>query len=609
MEKKTTTIDISIITYNSARWLPSFFSSLEKQQYPTTCIRLLIRDNGSTDTTWEWFQTELPRLKTLFSEVICEHGDNIGFGSGHNQNFTHTKSKFVLVTNVDLCFEANTLVQLLATAQSSADQVACWECRQKPYEHPKNYHPATLATTWCSSACALFRVDALKQVGGYEERLFLYGEDVELSYRLRDHDWTLQYTPKATVWHYTYEHAGQVKKAQFLGSTLANALIRCRYGNTLELLAAPFFLLALLLYPPQFQGQRWAVLCNLFKFFKLAPAFLSSRKRSNHIFPFRRWDYELARDGAFYTFTDSPLPDHPLVSVLVRTMPGCGARLREAVNSVLNQTYPNIELVVVEDGGNTANDFLESVRNQGQLTAVVFKSLPKQGRCQAGNAALAASAGDMLCFLDDDDLLYADHLEVLVQSLLDKPVAGGVYGLAFQVSTQVLSKENWNYIEKLHQVIHRQPFERAVLWHHNFMPIQSILFRRALYLEYGGFDTELDNLEDWNLWVRYTQSKPFCMVEKVTSLYRVPSETEPNQARQKNLDDYYQAAAKKNDLIHIQVKPSEIVILANALNHPQTPIPAAKPRWRHRIMAWPVVRWQAPLLVKLVLKWRSMRIK
>jgi hypothetical protein len=368
-------------------------------------------------------------------------------------------------------------------------------------------------------------------------------------------------------------------------------------------------LLALLLYPPQFQGQRWAVLLNFLKFLKLAPAFLLSRKRSTHIFPFRRWDYELARDGAFYTFTATPLPVHPLVSVLVRTMPGCGARLREAVNSVLNQTYPNIELVVVEDGGDTAKDFLEFVRNQGQLTSVVFKSLPKQGRCRAGNAALAASTGDMLCFLDDDDLLYADHIEILVHSLLQNSELGGVYGLAFQVSTKVLSKEDWNYVDTLHQVIHRQPFERAVLWHHNFMPIQSILFRRSLYLEYGGFDTELDNLEDWNLWVRYTQRKPFCMVEKVTSLYRVPSEPKHNQARQKNLDAYYQAAVRKNDLIHIQAKPSEIVTLANVLNHPQASVPAAKPRWRHRILAWPVMRWFAPLLVKLVRKWKSNRMK
>jgi GT2 family glycosyltransferase len=598
-------IDISIVTYNSARWLPSFVESLIQQHYPLTALRLLIRDNGSSDDSWDLLQALLPKLQRLFADVSCDRGANIGFGTGHNLNFKRTQARFVLVTNVDLRFEADTLHALVDAARGSDAAVASWECRQKPYEHPKNYHPATLETAWSSSACTLFRTEALRQVGGYEERIFLYGEDVELSYRLRDKGWRLHYVPKATVWHYTYEHAGQVKKAQFLGSTLANALIRCRYGALLDVVQGALMMVALFFYPQQFAGQRWAVGRNAVKFLWLAPVFLLSRKQSNERFPFWGWDYEFIRDGAFHAYPEQPLQWEPLVSILVRTTPGRSARLKEAVASVRNQTYRNVELVVVEDGANSAEQYVNSVREDGTLASVVYQSLPKVGRCLAGNAALAASHGELLCFLDDDDLLYADHIEVLVQALAQEPTLGGVYGLAFQVDTQVISVEDWKYVEKLHSVIHRQPFERAILWHHNYIPIQCVVFRRELYEAYGGFDSELDNLEDWNLWVRYTQTRSLKLVEKVTSLYRVPHEPSEMLQRQHSLDTYYKAATAKNDLVRVETKPSEILRMADTLSRPIAPVAVPSSRFRVWVLSLPGARRIIRPLLQLARSLRS----
>ena len=92
---------------------------------------------------------------------------------------------------------------------------------------------------------------------------------------------------------------------------------------------------------------------------------------------------------------------------------------------------------------------------------------------------------------------------------------------------------------------HRQPFDRLTLWHHNFLPIQAVLFHRDLYARHGGFAEDMDQLEDWNLWTRYTLDDDFVLVEKTTSKYRVPASAREAAARQALLDDAYRDAVER----------------------------------------------------------------
>lgn len=625
-------LDLSIVTYNSARWLERFFSSLRAQRYPLDRIRILARDNGSTDATLITLKGLATALQGEFAAFELEAGDNVGFGRGHNANLARAQAAWMLVTNVDLEFEPDTLETLVASARSASERVASWECRQKPYEHPKHYHPATAETLWSSSACVLFRVSALREVGGYDPRLFLYGEDVELSYRLRDHGWKLHYVPRAAVWHYTYDEPEAFKPQQFLGSTLANVLIRCRYGSPRQVIEGFVLYASLFVQPARFPGQRRALAANLVKLLRHAGAFLRTRRRSRETFPFRLWDYEFVRHGAFHASlpsqasiqpsaqpstqpstqpsiqhpADHPADDPahgdnpdaaapaprdtlPLVSVLVRTMAGRSGKLAEAVASVAAQTYPRIELVVVEDGSDTARGFIDSLAAQGRFEALRYQSLERQGRCGAGNAALALATGQWLGFLDDDDLLYADHVETLMQATRESPELSGVYGLAFEVRTEVVSEEPWDYRDLVHRLIYRQPFSRALLWHHNYLPIQTVLFRRELYDAMGGFDPELDNLEDWNLWVRYSLHHPFAMVDKVTSLYRVPANPQVAARRVQVLDDYYAKATAKHAQLAVTVSPTEVVQMADELARDLYLVRVPRQRLRDALLARPWV--------------------
>ena len=518
-------IDLSIVTWNSEHWLAGFFATLLGQAYPTAKINLFIRDNGSSDNTHALCVTLKDRHAGNFNSFTIDNGDNIGFGKGHNLNFTRGNATYFLVTNVDIEFPPEAIYNAIRIAVADTSDTASWEFRQSPFEHPKLYSPVDLTTSWSSSACILFRRTAFASVGGYEERIFMYGEDVELSYRLRDHGYVLKYCPSAICRHYTYEYANQLKPLQFYGSTLANVLIRCRYGSLSEILGGFFLFLALWLRPPPVNGAMRGLARTTLKLLANAPYFLRSRRKTTSEFPFRLWDYEFRRAGAFYRLPeiDWKASQRPLVSIVVRTYKGRLGWLKEATASILHQTWPRIELVVVEDGSRDAETYVAELADSDQLESVRYAPIEKAGRCVAGNHGLALARGNHIGFLDDDDLLLADHVETLVTELECHPGDDLAYAIGIAARTQVTSSDPLAYRVISQEVQHAQPFSKPVLWHHNYVPIQTALFRRALYDMHGGFDLELENLEDWNLWTRFSTTANFRFVEKATSIYRVPA--------------------------------------------------------------------------------------
>jgi glycosyltransferase involved in cell wall biosynthesis len=381
---------------------------------------------------------------------------------------------------------------------------------------------------------------------------------------------------------------------------------------------------ALFAMKPLFEGMRTKLLGQSLKLLKLAPQFLRTRRQSQEKFPFRMWDFAMAREGAFYEYPSAvqsnieqaknTVQGAPMVSVLMRTMPGSAGKLREAIASVVNQTYAQqkgpIELVLVEDGGlgiESAKAQTDELRAIGVLAKVIYVPLPKSGRCVAGNKALEVATGQLCCFLDDDDLFYADHLEVLVNEWLKQPRLGAVYALAYEVRTHVHSEEPWVYEDVIHSLIHRQEFSRPTLWHHNYFPIQSVLFQRRLYLENGGFDLDLENLEDWNLWVRYSLKSDFKLISKVTSLYRVPDQVEKALKRQAVLDDYYAKAKTKHDLLKVELTLPEIQQIVEEISR-QNQVAGVPTSWlKQVVLSTPLLRNLYHPLKKWASIWRRIR--
>lgn len=206
-----------------------------------------------------------------------------------------------------------------------------------------------------------------------------------------------------------------------------------------------------------------------------------------------------------------------LVSFIVRT---CGRPqvLRHSLNSIREQTYSNIEVIVVEDGENTAEQMLQE--EYADMNIRYYSTGKRLGRSKVGNIALDMVKGDFLNFLDDDDLLYPHHTETLIQCLTETK-GKAAYAIAHETPS-VYCKMAGNYISLFRHVRFQQPFNRLYFTMGNFMPIQTVMFHRSLFEQYGGFRENLDALEDWDLWLRYAAHVDFEYVNNITSLYRVP---------------------------------------------------------------------------------------
>lgn len=112
------------------------------------------------------------------------------------------------------------------------------------------------------------------------------------------------------------------------------------------------------------------------------------------------------------------LTTYPLISVIIRTYNRPGL-LKEALESVASQVYPETECLVVNDGGEDIqgiiDDFTLRIR---RLEYINFPT--RSGRATAANEGIKHAKGKYVCFLDDDDIFYPDHLLTLYQAITEK---------------------------------------------------------------------------------------------------------------------------------------------------------------------------------------------
>jgi GT2 family glycosyltransferase len=506
-------IDLSLVTFNSAKWIADFFVSLRAQSYPLDKIHVFVRDNGSTDETLRLLE-ELCTDEHGFASIQIENGGNVGFGQGHNANLARGNSPYFFVSNLDLTFETEAINRIVIQALADDVSVASWELRQKPFEHPKYYDPVSMQTSWSSGACVLFRRQAIMSVSGFEPRIFMYGEDVELSYRLRAAGFKLKYCPKAVCWHYSYGAAEEVKPIQFLGSKLGNAYIRLRYGNLWQILGIlPLFVAALLL-PVRFSGQRKGIFKTLVQLLANAPYFLSTRQHNRTVsYPLNYFDFEMPRAGAFYENRALP-PVLPLVTVVVLFRKGRQQFFSNTISTVLNQTYPKIQLLVVDDG-QLESDIVQNLLVHGEVEFIEYVHLAEKGPSMVDSLVLPKVLGEYMCVLNDTSLLFADHVEVLLQELL----RGGHDGAISQVAVCCASNEAKGDLGSSNDRLPCNSARLTRLKNNNFINIQSIMANVGVVEESDclrGFFAFKHNRE---LSVKVAEMFDFVRVPKLTSLF------------------------------------------------------------------------------------------
>ncbi|MCX7596030.1 MAG: glycosyltransferase [Fischerella sp.] len=161
--------------------------------------------------------------------------------------------------------------------------------------------------------------------------------------------------------------------------------------------------------------------------------------------------------------------------------------LAEAIDSCLQQTYPNIEIIVIDDG--STDNSLEIIKSYGNK--VIWKSLPHKGGNHARNLALALSKGDYIQYLDADDYILPEKIERQVH-FLENMGADVVYG---DWRYKYHLPDGTTYLDKI-QIPGEQVDILESLLANWWTAVASLLYTRAAVEKSDGWDEELAVAQD-----------------------------------------------------------------------------------------------------------------
>lgn len=199
-----------------------------------------------------------------------------------------------------------------------------------------------------------------------------------------------------------------------------------------------------------------------------------------------------------------------------------GQYLEEAVQSVLAQTYTDIEIIIVDDGStdsdtlaaldrclpDDASDRVSYLRDGIMITVLRQEN---QGVCRARNAGISQAVGEYILPLDADDMIDSRYLQEAVPVLDLHPDVGIVYCEA-------------RYFGEFEGRVPLPPFETAEMLSHNII-FNSALFRRKDWEEVGGYNPNMVyGWEDWDFWLSVLELKrTVYRIPKVLFFYRIKS--------------------------------------------------------------------------------------
>jgi glycosyltransferase involved in cell wall biosynthesis len=210
----------------------------------------------------------------------------------------------------------------------------------------------------------------------------------------------------------------------------------------------------------------------------------------------------------------------PLVSTIIPTY-NRASLVSEAIDSVLAQTYPQIEVIVIDDG--STDGTLEVLKRYGNRIQVI--SQPNAGPAAARNRGIDAAQGEMVAFLDSDDLWLPEKLARQVKLLQQ---LGNVPCCVSSIRMQGKGQQSTSF-----DVAWLDPAVGEGVWHNpdeilatRFVLFnQGVIIRRPVLKELGGFDERLWLLEDYDLALRLSLYGGWAFVRDPLVIWRDDGET------------------------------------------------------------------------------------
>ena len=199
---------------------------------------------------------------------------------------------------------------------------------------------------------------------------------------------------------------------------------------------------------------------------------------------------------------------NPTVSIITPSF-NQAAFLEETMRSVLEQDYPNIEYIIM-DGGSKDGSLEIIQKHAGQLAA--WESKPDRGQTDAINQGFAKASGEILAWLNSDDILLPGAVSAAVKALQANPQAGMVYGNALLINAEG---------KKIGDFPAAQTDLRKLRQGYVHIPQQASFFRADLWKQVGPLDPSFYFAMDYDLWVRLAAKAPLLYVPELWAAFRL----------------------------------------------------------------------------------------
>jgi len=209
--------------------------------------------------------------------------------------------------------------------------------------------------------------------------------------------------------------------------------------------------------------------------------------------------------------------NNPLVSVIVTTY-NRKKLLKETINSILNQTYKNFELIVVDNYSNY--DFFNHIKSFNDDRIIAFQNQNNEIIAVNRNFGIRKAKGEYIAFCDDDDIWYPYKLTCQLKKFKNNP-----YGLCSTNHDYISNdRKKVNNKHKIKKRYLNLTFNKFIL-SGGFICNSSVMIKREIIETIGLFDEDpkLIAAEDYHYWARILKKYKACYIDRILISYRIDS--------------------------------------------------------------------------------------
>lgn len=187
------------------------------------------------------------------------------------------------------------------------------------------------------------------------------------------------------------------------------------------------------------------------------------------------------------------------------------------LDSVMGQTYKNLEIIVVNDGStdSTREIVEEYVKKDSRILLINQENRKLAG---ARNTGLRIAKGEYICIFDSDDLMVPEKIEKQVAYLQQYPQCDFVYSNVYHF----IDGNDEVYYFPIANIGAGGSSYKSLLEYGNYINPNAVLFKRSVYDDNGGFDERMASAEDWDYWLTISRAGTrISFMEDFLTLYRI----------------------------------------------------------------------------------------